>query len=188
MAASDALHPVLFDPYKDLQSIPEPFGTRPVPEGHVLVNHYTSEEAIPSILREGLKISKAQESYQRGTTEYPHTFATAGHPTKTVESARALVEAHFPMSSLDIGRHSDPRELEQRQGTVTTGEDIAPEKIVAVHQPWHQRFRYLQGHPDMEKNIMAGHYDDIDRDTDRAIRATKLALTAKVMLGGQLNG
>ena len=175
-----------FDAYHDLMSVPEPFGSRPVPQGHVRVNHYTSEESVPSIRESGLSMSKAHESYSRGGTEYPSIFATAGVPRESLLRARPVVEAHIPVSSLDIGRWDQPQDLEAHQSVVTTNKDVPKENILAVHEPWHQTLRYLQENPYLERGVMQGEYEGVDEDTQRAVNATKLALSAKVMLGGGL--
>jgi hypothetical protein len=173
----------------DFTSIPGEFGSQPVPEGSVRVNHYTSPDAIDSIRQHGLTMQHAHESYARGGTEYPSIFATAGAPKEDLLRARPVVEAHIPVSSLDIGSHTSASDLESRHSVVTTNQDVPPENIMAVHQPWHRTFRYVQNDPGMEKNIMAGHYNDTgDEGTDEAIDATKVVLAGKVMLGGALSG
>lgn len=176
-----------FDAYQAMRSIPEPFGTKSVPEGHVRVNHFTSEESVPGIRSGGLSMAKAHESFERGGTEFPSVFATAGAPRESLLRARPVVEAHIPVSDLDIGRGEDPRGLEQRQSVVTTNKDVPAGNIVAIHEPWHQTFRYIQNDPSMERNVMEGMYDTTgDEDSDKAIQASKVALAAKVMGGGKL--
>lgn len=173
----------------DFTSIPDEFGSAPVPEDSVRVNHYTSGDSVDSIRQQGLTMQHAHESYARGGTEYPSIFATAGPPKEDLLRARPVIEAHIPMANLDIGSHSSPRDLESNRSVVTTNRDVPPENIVAIHQPWHRTFRYVQQDPGMEKNIMAGHYDDTgDEGTDTAIAATKMVLAGKVMLGGALGG
>lgn len=182
--------------FDNVLGVPERFGTQPIPEGHVRVNHYTTEDAIPSIREHGLLVSKAQESFARGGTEFPSTFATAGMPAKALVRMRPVVEAHIPVTDLDIGgvggrpvvatKHLDQqaRDLENYQSTVTTNVDVPAENIIAVHEPWHETFRYMQDNPQMEQDIMSGFYDDAGGTSEsRAINATKVALAAKVMLG-----
>jgi hypothetical protein len=172
-----------------MRSIPAEFGSQPIPEGHVRVNHYTSDDSIDSIRQNGLTMQHAHESYARGGTEFPSIFATAGSPSEKLLRARPVVEAHIPTKNLDIGERSDPRRLESNQSVVTTNMDVPPSNIVAIHQPWHQSFRYMQNEPSMESDIVAGNYDHShDEDTDRALANTKVALAAKVMLGGKLQG
>lgn len=186
-----------FDAYSDIRSVPEPFGTVPVPRGSVRVNHYTSDESVPGIQAEGLKMGKAHESFARGTTEFPSIFASAGAPTEHLIRSRPVVEAHIPVSSLDVGglygrptieqQEEQAKNLEGYKGTVTTNTDLPKENIIAVHHPWHQTFRYLQNDPTSEHEVMSGFYDsNSDEDLQRALAATKLALAAKVMVGGSL--
>lgn len=198
MAASDHLSKHLFDPYGDLRSIPAPFGTTPVPEGHVRVNHYTSPESMEGIRSRGISMDRARESFSRGGTEFPSIFANAGNPSEDLLRRAPVIEAHVPVSNLDTGsmfgrptveqQAEHARGLESRQSTVTTNVDVPKENIVAIHEPWHSTFRYLQNEPRTEARVMSGLYDDIDEDHNRAVNATKLALASKVLLGGKLGG
>jgi len=179
--------PRRFDPVEDMRSIPPAFGTQPIPDDNVRVNHYTSDDSIPSIRSQGLTMQHAHESYARGGTEFPSIFANAGDPSEGLLRSRPVVEAHIPVANLDIGARTDPRQLESRRSTVTTNMDVPPSNIVAVHQPWHQTFRYLQNNREMESDIVGGMYDDTgDEGTDRAINSMKVALASKVLLGGRL--
>lgn len=176
-----------FDAYQALRSVPAPFGTTPIPEDHVRVNHYTSDESVPGIRQHGLSMSKAHESYASGGTEFPSIFATAGQPRESLLRSRPVVEAHIPVNMLDIGRWDSPQQLESHQSVVTTNQDVPASQIISVHEPWHQTLRYIQENPSMEKDIMGGMFENSgDEDADKAIQASKLALASKVMLGGAL--
>lgn len=174
-------------PQFDVPDIPKKFGSTPIPEGHVRVNHYTDPESVESIRQHGLRMEKAHESFSRGGTEFPSIFATAGTPTESLMRDRPVIEAHVPVESLDIGRYSSPEELESRRSTVTTNTDVAPENIIAIHEPWHRTLDYMKD-PDMEKNIIAGMYSGINEDVDKALSIVQPALMAKIMVGGALGG
>lgn len=179
---------VLGPQFDEFAKIPKPFGTEPVPEGSVRVNHFTSDDAIDSIRSGGLSMKKAHESYARGGTEYPSIFATAGPPSDDLLRARPVVEAHIPMKDLDIGGwNNTPEELEARRSTVTTNMDVPKENIIAIHEPWHQTYRYLQSEPLTEHRIMSGFYDNFnDENLQKAVNMAKIPIAAKVMLGGRL--
>lgn len=179
----------MLGPQFDFPSVPEPFGTKPVPEGHVRVSHYTDPESVEGIKKQGLHMEKAHESFARGGTEYPSIFATAGAPSEALLRTKPVVEAHIPVSQLDVGRGRTPEDLESRNSTVTTNEDVPAENIIAIHEPWHQTFNYIKNDPSMEKDIMGGMYDaGNDPDTEKAIGLAKIGLINKVMLGGKLQG
>lgn len=181
---------------RQFQDIPPPeFGTQPIPEGHLRLNHYTTEEGAEGIRQHGLVHQFAVDSFARGGTEYPQNFATAGRPSDDMMRRNPIVELHAdPVKDLDTNSllpvqntAGNRAAMEKRNSTVTFHGDLPASNVVAVHQPWHSAFRYLQGNPNMEHSIMHGEYDDTgDPDTDRAVRATKVMLAAKVMAGGQL--
>lgn len=174
-------------PQFDIPEIPKPFGSRPVPAGHVRVNHYTSPDAVAGIKAGGLSMSRAHESFSRGGTEFPSIFATAGAPSESLMMERPVIEAHIPVENLDIGRYSTPEELEGRRSTVTTNVDVPAENIIAVHEPWHRTLAYMKD-PSMEKNIMSGMYSGVNEDVDKALSIVQPALMAKIMAGGALEG
>ena len=181
------------------------FGESPIPGGMVRFNHYTSDpESAASIQREGLLRSHAEESYARGGTEAPITFATAGTPKEDLLRTRTVVEGWADPSrksgQLDIGenwRDTDPSEhaahLEAGHQTITMRGDIPASQIVGVHEPWQRSYRYIASDPSMERGVMAGDYDthgqrSPDPDTQRALDTAKMAMMAKVMLGAGLQG
>lgn len=174
---------MVLGPQFNFRGIAQPFGTKPIPEGHVRVNHYTSPEGAEGIKREGLSMARAHESFARGGTEFPSIFMNAGAPSETLLRARPVVEAHVPTSQLDIGSHRSPRELEAHQSTVTTNVDVPRENILAVHEPWHQTFRYIMEDPQTRQGVMRGDYENIDEDTDKAVQHSKIVMAGRAMLG-----
>ncbi len=179
----------------DPSTVPPEFGSQPIPEGMVRFNHYTSSDAISDIRRHGLLRSKAQESYERGGTESPQVFMTAGAPSIDLLRARPVVEGWVDPSrkagQLDIGenwRDEDPEEfaadIERRRSTITARGDIPASQIVAIHKPWHEHYRYIMDSPDTRWSALSGEFDDLDDDYEPAVRAAKVATTAKILLGG----
>ena len=177
--------------------VPPEYGTKPVPPGAIRFNHYTgSVEQARSIAEHGLEQKYAEESYARGGTEYPQNFATAGQPSEDLLRNRPVIEGYAFSNQLDTGDNytRQPEEQwaasrEQNKSVVTFRGDLPPTHVLAVHEPWHSTYRYLQNDPSMERGVMAGDYDNINDDaTAPAIAATKAALAAKVMVGGKLQG
>jgi hypothetical protein len=153
------------------------------------VHHYTWGRSVPGIEAEGLKRSISEEKFKHGGTESPQVFATAGAPSErdlmdTAGGDKHYIEGWAKPEQLDIGRpwgssHLSSEQLsehiqgvEGRRSTITFQGDVPKEQILAVHAPWH----------------MAGDYDNIDENTDRALNVSKTALAAKVMVGGKLQG
>lgn len=152
MPAHDKLNPELFAAH-----LPPTGGAAPIPEGTLRFSHWTwGKENAESIRSQGLLHSKAQESYARGGTESPQTFATAG-PTGEQElsagsmgSDKHFIEGYARPEQLDIGapwRGEDVQKhfehLQARRSTITFHGDVPPEQITAVHEPWHSTARYL---------------------------------------------
>jgi hypothetical protein len=184
----------------DPRDIPLDFGTTPIPEGHVRANHYTSEGAIEGIKRQGLTMSHANESYAKGTTEYPSIFANAGPPSRDLLQSRPVAELHVDTKQLDIGGFRTPQDLESRRSTITTNQDVPASNIIAVHEPWHQHARYLQEdaggrtgtngkqYPSVRSEVAKGEHDNLYSEPDyaKALDSTKIVNAATVMLGGKL--
>ena len=143
----------------DLPSAP---GTEPIPKGHVRIYHSTWADP-EEIKSGGLLMSKAQESYEKGSTEYPAIFGYAGHhpvlDTHESGGGANVVEFHLHPSDLDTGSYSTPEELEGRRSTVTTMKDVPASNIVAVHEPWHRQYRMIQGDPEIKRAVLDGEHD-----------------------------
>lgn len=182
----------------DFTSVPPEFGTTPIPEGHVRFNHYTRPENVAGIKKHGLKNSKATKDYE------PWTFMTAGDGSKLIKEGHTVVEGHVNADTqrnggqLNIGEYwGRPNEslsehterLEKSRSVLTSSQDIPSSQILAVHEPWHQKFRYL-GNSNMEADIMRGDYDHAHEypEYDKPLQMQKAVLAAKVMLGGHLSG
>jgi hypothetical protein len=154
---------------------PEP-GTAPIPEGHVRLFHYSPTENLPSIREHGLRQSAGKgETYG----EPNQVWAAAGVPKADMFQHKNFVEFHAdPHKDLDIGRASPgikyeggspAAHLERHQSHVTMRGDVPPENIVAVHEPWHQHLRYLEGNADYYKEHPSFLDHTGDPDVDKAI-------------------
>jgi hypothetical protein len=192
----------------DPASIPPEFGTQPIPGGMVRINHYTRPEAIESIKATGLK----QSANRDHVGDESFVFATAGRPGNDLLDNAPVVEGYADPErggQLDIGENylRRPAEehvarLEQNKSTVTLRGDLPPSQILAVHEPWHQRARYMATadldrpeDPDkpfasgsVRKAVARGEHDDLGDTPDYgpALKAVKIQNAATVMLGGKL--
>lgn len=160
---------------------PLPPGETPLPDGYVRLFHYTSAPA-DVIRREGLRLDRAKgENYG----EPNRVWATTQFPTGALEGGRNVVEFAVPIgdSRWDIGRYQDGTNygwpngkaygpeayrdyLAGRDVSVTFFDSIGPGEILAVHEPWHDRYRYFQ-----DEGLDPGDYgflDDEERHPDYA--------------------
>lgn len=153
-------------PAADVPPLP---GETPIPEGHVRLFHITPLRNAESIRENGLTKSNAKgESYG----EPNQIWASAG--LKAVQAKRVLegdimdsdftvIEFHVPVDRLDIGSKTGSgtdaewaSSLEARTSDVTIYGDVTPEDILAIHEPWHHAYRYLN---DYREAVLNGEYD-----------------------------
>lgn len=215
MAASDHLSHMQSGKFVgDPRDIPAEFGTQPIPEGMVRINHYTTVGAVEDIKQQGLLRSKGEEAFARGGTESPQVFATAGHPGSLLHTGAPIVEAYADPSrggQLDVGEHYGQggslqehiKHMEANRSTVTFRGDLPPNQILGVHEPWHARARYIaheglgrESNPadpyatgSLRAQVARGEHDDlheVDPDYGPAVKAVKVMNAATVMLGGKL--
>lgn len=134
---------------------PPPMGSTPLREGYVRLFHQTPVENAQSIRTEGLRVDKA-----RGP-EGPLGIWTAEDPFYGNAPGLATVEIQVPAKDVPEGRLPFKR-------------DIKPEEIIGVHEPWHERYRYLKDNG-LEHEVRAGQHDDLldSPDYGPAIRAIK---------------
>lgn len=206
-----ALHP---DQFGDPSTIPPEYGTQAIPEGMVRFHHYTrSPEQLRSIRETGLREEYARESFARGGTEFPQTFATTGTPDADFKHGHYYVEGYANPSQdpdkgqLDIGRGRTAEDLTSRRSTITFHGDVPAHQIIGAHQPWHEHARYIErerGGPEakpgedpyatgsMRSGVARGEYDYLEKDPNLsqsygpAIRSVKITNAATTMLGGKL--
>lgn len=183
---------------------PEP-GTTPVPEGMMRFHHYTSSpEAAQSIKQQGLLRSKGEESYARGGTESPEVFMTAGVPNSDYRHSKVFVEGHVHPGTfreggqLGIGSYGGERggieehvkRMEGQRNTITALGDVPASQIMHVHEPWHENARYMAADKRVRGEVFHGEHDNLASDPSYAhtygpaIRASKTASIASIMLGG----
>lgn len=148
-------------------------GTTPIPKGHIRAYHYSNrfgveegqsmddaKHIIAEKLRtEGLDIGKAVGSaYQEpdvvwASTEKPsdqHVYA---------EFHVAADDFRWGLGKPEAG--IDPRAFEKRESNFYFKDSIKPEEIIAVHEPWHAKARYMQANPEVLAKARAGEHDDL---------------------------
>ena len=103
---------------------PEP-GTLPIPSGTSRRFHYTKvdDDYLPTLKQEGLKREKS-ESYKYG--DPMAIWSTPSMP-------------NTPNSVVEYWE--DPKNL---QSDIYQFNDVAPHQILAIHEPWHDLYRYIK--------------------------------------------
>jgi hypothetical protein len=144
---------------EQFKEIPPKYGETPVPEGTVRFNHYTNPDAVSGIKEHGILRSKSEAMFARGGTESPQVFATAGEVDSDLIHNRPVVEGYAHPSQLDIGRNAPPEHLEGRRSVITFHGNVPPEQILHVHEPWHQKARYMTENADVHAATLAGEND-----------------------------
>ena len=153
---------------------PEP-GSQPIPEGHVRLWHYT--RANPdTIRREGI-LMKHSKTDTYG--EPKQIWAAAGERLPEIGRGQNMVEFHAnPVTDLDIGHNwrgpeTHAKHAEHLYGNrshVTMFNDVPPNRVLAVHEPWHSTYRYLM-HAKQDPSQLLDFYND--EPTDRAVKLYK---------------
>ena len=157
--------------------IPSEPGTTPMPPRHVRLYHYTAvkrsddesrHEAADSLRKHGLDVTRAKgNTYGEPNVVWASTSMPGQHK----------VFAEFAMS-LDDPRWLQPHKpYEGFGGDCYFSESIRPNELMAVHEPWHFRFRYLMENPELIEQAKAGEFDHL-LDTSEyapAIRRVKAA-------------
>lgn len=157
-------------------AVPPRPGTTPIPEGHIRLYHYTRAGA--DVIREqGLKLSESRgETYGEpnlvwASGQQPGEFKTY------VEFSVPIGDPRFAIGKpTEISPDSDyegkyvapdgraynvsPEGFRSDVGFIG---GIKPEEFIAVHEPWHHRYRYMV-EEGMTDAVLAGDWDDLMND------------------------
>jgi hypothetical protein len=135
-----------------LDQLPAKPGTVPIPPGTVRLYHQTSEEALQSIMKTGLTISHAQ-GIEGPRAIYASETGFYGKP-----DSRPTLEFYVAREYWE-----NPFVLE----------DVPPEQMIAAHFPWHRQARYIESHPKVKQEVLAGKHDNLTGDYARAVEYVK---------------
>lgn len=131
-----------------LDTLPPEPGTTPIPAGTVRLYHQTSEEALRSIAKHGLQLAHA-----RGI-EGPRAIYASERGFYGKPDSRPTLEFY-----VDENKWDDPFVLQ----------DVMPEQMLALHLPWHRKARYIETHPNVKEQVLAGEHDDLTGDYKLAV-------------------
>lgn len=127
---------------------PEP-GKSPLPPGTVRGFHYSPMANLESIRSNGLRIDRAKGS----RSQEPDWIWFSGRPDYWQESAGTfLAEVAVPPELILNGGPS---------GNFAIGSDVPPSWILAIHEAWHGRYRYMTQDKGARKNVIDGEHDNL---------------------------
>lgn len=172
---------------KNAQVPAEP-GTTIIPSTHVRFYHYTAVNysndsnaafndylAANSIRENGLQIGKAKgNTYGEpnlvwASAEKPGDFKVYAEFSVSMDDERWIlgkpdsVSEEYSKFTLGPGKHYnvDPSYYHKHGSNVGFNDSIRPEEIIAVHEPWHHRYRYILNNKELIKEIIEGELDHL---------------------------
>jgi hypothetical protein len=167
--------------YKIAQSkitIPPEFGESSIPNNNVRLMHYTRGN-IEEIKNNGLLISKAQ-GHNYGEPDMIWG-STSINDYKEMSSYKNIIEFSVPVTDILFPRSykiEDADRLNNGNYHVGIFRDVRPEEILAIHEPWHNHYRYIMERKDTIQEVLNGELDNITEDKFpseyKAIQAIKI--------------
>ncbi len=147
--------------------VPDEPGNAPIPDGSIRLFHRTTDEdALRSIVQDGLKTSHAKGD----TYGEPNAVWATAQPLKMQDQGdRPTVEFWAKPEEVDIGGpiggpdHYDRwREHATAYGSnVTMRGDVDPRRIVGAHHSWHQAARYIEEDERTTREVVGGGHDNL---------------------------
>lgn len=132
--------------------LPAEPGTTPIRDGYVRLYHQTNEANLKSIEKTGLLLEHAK-GIEGPRAVYASETGFYGKPDKV-----PTLEFQVPKAMW-----SDPFVLQ----------DVGVEDIIAAHYPWQFFARYIEGHPQVLEQTLAGRHDNLTGDEGRAVEWVK---------------
>lgn len=140
-------------------AIPPLPGETPIPSGWVRLYHYTggrtgieAGETIDSIKQFGLLMELSRGSE---VGEPDAIWASPDLPRPDSVFVEFAVPANDPR--VVVGGLSGPN----GPSDVAFSSDISSREIIAVHEPWHDKYRYLSSDPELVQRTLDGEFDGL---------------------------
>ena len=150
--------------HKIADTVPLEPGTTPIPDDHIRLFHYFPPEEIENVRTHGIDISRAKgEIYGE-----PNAVWGSGiQPSGTKTFVEFSVSRDDP--GLQLGRPYKDEDIEtirNRKWDVTFNRTIKPEEFIAIHEPWHNKYRYMLFNPELIEEAKQGDFDDLLDDSE----------------------
>lgn len=126
--------------------IPKEKGTTEIKAGYTRVYHQTTPDNIESIMRKGLLVSKSRPTSESRGVSVSETPFYGDNPNLVT------IELQVPTEK-----------LRQANGSALF-EDVPASNIIAVHENWHDRARYILNNPETLKEVLNGDMDFMTGD------------------------
>lgn len=136
-------------------------GSAPIPEGHIRLFHYSRPQNVVSIREHGLQERYARGDGNMGAGNEPSAgvWASTRYPKDVLERGGVVVEFHatpdqisqranHPDSSLRGRDRGDIEAFQASNSHVIMNGGVARSQFVAIHEPWHDKYRYMMQDPD----------------------------------------
>jgi len=121
--------------------IPKQKGKSEIKEGYTRVYHQTALENIESIRKNGLLVSKSRPTSESRGVSVSETPFYGNNPNL------ATIELQVPTEK-----------LRQANGSALLN-DVSASDILAIHESWHERARYIEKNPETLKEVLNGDMD-----------------------------
>lgn len=146
---------------KKWMHVPMPIGTKAIPINHIRLFHFTKGD--PELIKEeGIKLSYAQGS---SYGEPDMIWASTVPPDITTKN---VVEFSVPSDSeMELDKPKPNQSLSDwMAGNHHVGiiRDIMPDEIIAVHEPWHEKYRWIKRNPNIIEKIKNGYFDALSEE------------------------
>ncbi len=141
--------------------LPEP-GTVPIPPGHVRLYHYFPSNQIENVRQQGIDIGQARgETYGEPNAVWGSTRKPSGDHT-FVEFSVSIDDPSWFINKPETPEHA--QEFQDSGSDATFGRTIMPEEFIAIHEPWHNRYRYVMNDPQLLQEVLQGEHDHLLND------------------------
>lgn len=151
--------------------VPAAPGSSEIPAGHVRLYHYTGVSGQSDLDR-----FEAAEALRRNGIDIRHAKGNSyGEPnvvwasTQRPDPGKVYAEFSVPVDDprWKIGRPDagvSAAVYQDQNHDSYFNDSIRPDELIAVHEPWHERYRYLQRSPAMLARARAGEFDHLIGD------------------------
>jgi len=141
--------------------VPDEPGTVSIPSDHVRLYHYTYDNTSEAAnqLRTGIDIGKAKGSTYGEPNVVWASTALPGQNKVFAEFSVARDDPRWGLGKIDPGENTG--DYMAKRGDVYFLDSIRPEEIIAIHEPWHYRYRYMLNNPELIEQAKNGEFDDL---------------------------